>query len=1312
MTKHLKNSKCYNDHVSANRMSEKQIRNAARRSVLKLELLENRIALSANSLLSIPTNLPESSHAVDSTENNIVRDIATDVRSAKINADDLGDSYWHQGEQISLLQLHDEVVVGLVEKEEDSAGVFSPASQNVYQVNWADTVSLGQGRRILTKNLNVNSFPALSREAADASLAYQLDEREDLLWYAPVFFSPEYDSRAVITNEVVVALNDAADANDVFDTRFSSYKRISGTSNQFVAILKNGAGALVLRLANELTMDSRVKWASPKIYSEIKSAASPNDPLFNQQVNLHNTGQIGAADGADAHLLEAWDDTTGIGSDVVVAVLDTGVQTDHPDLNIWVNPGETPNSGIDDDGNGWIDDLNGWDFFDNDNNPNPNVSNSGGTDNHGTSVAGVAAAIGNNNLGVTGASWGAQVMPVKVFRNETFTSYTDAAPAIYYAAGRTKDATGTWDAADILNLSFGGGVPEQGFSDALAWASANGRGGLGTSVFVATGNSASSFVNYSHNLDRAHNYAAQWRYSGGASGGDTKWLGQFVFPGDGSVERFATNQLPFGWSSGGDLTWTIVDDPGHNYGVSQFVAKAGNVTGSGVSILTSPTFTVDPFLGGSELSFQAWTNNSASSDDLSLYISKDGGPFELALALNTYDPNFGLTTAVAYPANLTSTIAVGASTDWDFRSDYSQYGLELDFVAPSNGGFSNVTTTDRTGLVGYGAGDYTSRFSGTSAATPLAAGIAALMLAKAPELTASEIREVMRASADKIGGVEYTNGFNNFYGYGRVNADSALRLIQTSDALVSELDPVADTFARGGAYSIDNYGSVNGLSVKKVGSPDFTREAFLKFDISGLDSAAYATLSLSVLSHDLGINPLDHELYIIDPVWGSNTESGLTWSNSRSPALQGTLAATWTLSSTLIASGSPIEINLTEAVRAALAAGQNTIAFRIASSGATDRGVIYQSRESAIGKPTLTIYPTPRKQSLSSVADTYVRGGVYSTDNYGSVDGLSVKKVGSPDFTREAFLEFDISGLDSASYATLSLSVLSHDLGINPLDHELYIIDPVWGSNTESGLTWSNSRSPALQGTLAATWTLSSSLIANGSPIEINLTDAVQAAIAAGQDSIAIRIASSGTTDRGVAYQSRESTTGKPTLNIYPIPQTQILSPEADTFVRGGVVYSNDNYGSFNYLSVKKVGSEDYTREAFLKYDISGVGSASYATLSLSVFSHDLGINPLEHKLYVVDPNWGSSNESSLTWGNSRSPAMHGILAATWTVSSASIASGSQIEINLSDAVQTAIAAGQDSIAFRIVSSGATDRSVNYRSRESTNGRPMLNIYS
>ncbi|MDM8565990.1 S8 family serine peptidase [Candidatus Halobeggiatoa sp. HSG11] len=177
----------------------------------------------------------------------------------------------------------------------------------------------------------------------------------------------------------------------------------------------------------------------------------PNDTGLNELWGLNNFGQTGGMWDADIDAEEAWNMTTGNNS-VVCAVIDTGVDYNHPDLanNMWKNPGEIPNNNIDDDGNGYIDDVYGYDFANNDNDPFDDQG-------HGTHVAGTIAGVGNNGIGITGINWSAKIMALK-FLGKHGGSTIDAVFAINYAIKMGAKCT---------NNSWGGGPYSRPLNDVI-----------------------------------------------------------------------------------------------------------------------------------------------------------------------------------------------------------------------------------------------------------------------------------------------------------------------------------------------------------------------------------------------------------------------------------------------------------------------------------------------------------------------------------------------------------------------------------------------------------------------------------------------------------------------------------------------------------------------------------------------------------------------------------------------------------------------------------------------------------------------------
>ena len=212
------------------------------------------------------------------------------------------------------------------------------------------------------------------------------------------------------------------------------------------------------------------------------STAIPNDPSYPQLWGLENTGQTGGTPDADIDASAAWDLTTG-GADLVVGVIDSGIDYKHPDLlaNAWVNAAElNGRKNVDDDGNGYKDDVYGYDFINGDGDP---MDDNG----HGTHVAGTIAGTGNNGVGVTGVAWRAKVMALKFLGSNGSGPISAAAEALNYAtAMRVMHGVNI----QLTNNSWGSYSNSQAMEDALA---ANEQAGM---LFVAAAGNDNAGTTY------------------------------------------------------------------------------------------------------------------------------------------------------------------------------------------------------------------------------------------------------------------------------------------------------------------------------------------------------------------------------------------------------------------------------------------------------------------------------------------------------------------------------------------------------------------------------------------------------------------------------------------------------------------------------------------------------------------------------------------------------------------------------------------------------------------------------------------------
>ncbi|MFA6288589.1 MAG: S8 family serine peptidase [Opitutaceae bacterium] len=286
----------------------------------------------------------------------------------------------------------------------------------------------------------------------------------------------------MVADHVLVKITPGMDAKAlaaVVNTKGGSIRSIKPAAKLYLVTIPNPYEVDGLPKAiDALKAESKViTLAEPDFV--VYATNTPNDPSFSQLYGLHNTGQTGGTADADIDAPEAWEITTGSRS-VRVGIIDTGIDYTHPDLaaNIWTNPAEIAGNGVDDDGNGYIDDVHGWDFVNDDANPMDDHY-------HGTHCAGTIGGVGNNASGVAGVNWQVSLVALKFLSSSGSGSTSDAVESVAYS---------TLIGVDLTSNSWGGGGYSQALYDAIAEA------GTGGHLFIAAaGNSA-------RNTDASPNY--------------------------------------------------------------------------------------------------------------------------------------------------------------------------------------------------------------------------------------------------------------------------------------------------------------------------------------------------------------------------------------------------------------------------------------------------------------------------------------------------------------------------------------------------------------------------------------------------------------------------------------------------------------------------------------------------------------------------------------------------------------------------------------------------------------------------------------
>jgi len=523
-----------------------------------------------------------------------------------------------------------------------------------------------------------------------------------------------------------------------------------------VQVIELAPGVSAPEVLKQYQKDPSVLYAEPDY--KIKLKAIPNDTSFSQLWGLNNTGQTGGSSNADINAPEAWDVTHGSNS-VVVAVVDTGIDYTHLDLvdNVWTNPGEIAGNGIDDDGNGYIDDIHGIDTGDGDSDPMD-------TEGHGTHVSGTIGARGNNNLGVAGVNWNVSIIGCKIFSSsaaqdlEAFVS--DAIECLDYLYDLKMN-----HGVDIVatNNSWGWiGNPSQTLIDAvdrqreagILFVAAAGNESLNTDQFLdnPSGYYVPNVISVaaSTHTDALASFSNFGRRSVHVAAPGQDILSTVPDTGGGSVLPPATNphdeifidNVESGagnWSA--QSPWAITTSNSYN-GSSSWSDSPGTYANNVNTSLTSATMDLSSYAGQSVyLGFYASYQIETNFDYLFVEISNNGGATWSQLDTLTGTSSgwqfFSNTIPQAY---LTSTFKLRFRFETDLSITYD--GVYIDDIG--------IGTTPYVPTPAAGSNTYDT-LSGTSMATPHVVGLLALLKAQDPSRNWHQLKNLVISSGTPLG---------------------------------------------------------------------------------------------------------------------------------------------------------------------------------------------------------------------------------------------------------------------------------------------------------------------------------------------------------------------------------------------------------------------------------------------------------------------------------------------------------------------------------------------------------------------------------
>ena len=560
----------------------------------------------------------------------------------------------------------------------------------------------------------------------------------------PAFGAADPTTRSFVGGEVIVGFRDSSTGGERARVSDSLGADVTGRPLPRTQLLDLPAGTTVNDAIDQFDDADAVAYVQPNYIRHVE--ATPDDTLLPQLWAVRNSGQqvdgvTGTAD-ADIDATEAWDTETG-SSSTTVAVVDTGLDAAHPDIaaNVWTNPGEIPGNGIDDDADGKIDDVHGWDYVDGDATPQDGNG-------HGTHVAGTIGADGNNALGTTGVSWDVSLMPLRVLNNAGTGTDANIAAAFLLAGNK---------GADVVNASLGGAGTSPVMRNAV-------NSSPGTLFVVAAGNDGAN--DDTTPTDPCTIPAANLICV--AASDQSDGLASFSNYGSTSVDLAAPGVNILSTIAAGSPFAVYTDH--FESGMDWSTGGTGNAWGLSTGAYASPTHSLADSPAGNYA-------NSANSYAVSPLIDLSGlssctvgFPYLPDLASGDVLYVEGSTNGTTWTqlGQITGSTSGSASYTLGSALQASGFRLRLRLQTDATGTADGVYVDDVSVHCSAPAGSY-DYLDGTSMATPQVAGTAALLVSADPGASVAELRSAL------LSGVEAKGGLSGKVATGgRLNAANAL----------------------------------------------------------------------------------------------------------------------------------------------------------------------------------------------------------------------------------------------------------------------------------------------------------------------------------------------------------------------------------------------------------------------------------------------------------------------------------------------------------------------------------------------------------